>query len=548
MTEVIETDVVIIGGGPVGLVAAADLNAHGIRSVIIESRRFLEAPNVKCNHVSSRTMERFRQLGFADKIRASGLPGAYAQDVAFCVSMTGHELARIPIPSRDNRFTSRFGPDTAWATPEPPHRINQTYMEPVMMEHVAGLEHVSLLNEQTYLDFTEDATGVTVHFADNDGRNPGIVRARYLIGADGSRSSVRKQIGAKLSGDAVLSHVQSTCIRAEGLYDLMQGREAWGWYTFNTQRNGHVYAIDGKEVFLVHTYLSEAEAASDSVDRDWAIRSILGVDDEFSYEVLSKEDWVARRLVADKFREGRAFLAGDACHLWVPYAGYGMNAGIADVLNLTWLLSAVIRGWGAENMLDAYQTERLPITEQVSHFVKNHQRKLASGSVPANIDEDTAAAEAARRRLAREVYDLNVQQFAAEGLNFGYYYSESPLIAYDGEKPPPFDMGSYQPSTAPGCRAPHFWLSDDVSLYDELGSAYTLIALDSADGATALHHAAEAVGMPIKTITVNRALVPTTYVNQFTLVRQDQHVVWRGDRIPADPAGLIAQLRGVPSR
>lgn len=545
MSGAIETQVIIVGGGPVGLTAAADLHSRGIASVVIERRAFLEAPNVKCNHVSARTMERFRQLGFARHVRDAGLPADYPQDIAFRTTMTGPELARIPIPARANRYWSNYGPDTSWATPEPPHRINQTFLEPIMMEYVAGLSNVTLLNDTTYVDFVETADGIEVHVTNNDGTEPVTIRGAYMIGADGGRSAVRKQIGSKLGGDAVLSNVQSTCIRARGLYDLIDGARAWGYYTFNPRRNGHIYAIDGEDVFLVHTYLTEEEAASGSVDRDWAIRTILGVDESFEYEVLSEEDWVARRLVADKFGEGRVFIAGDACHLWVPYAGYGMNAGIADVLNLTWLLGAHLNGWADAAILSAYEIERRPITDQVSRFVMAHQQKIAQEDVPHDIEDDSPAGALSRENLGQQAYDLNVQQFAAEGLNFGYVYDASPIIAYDADTAPEFHMGRYTPSTVPGCRAPHFWLADDRSVYDEFGPGYTLIALGNARGIDPLLQAAEAARVPLKVITVNPRLVPAEYVTRFTLVRQDQHVVWRGDAAPESAHELVAQLRGL---
>ncbi|MFD1213448.1 FAD-dependent oxidoreductase [Arthrobacter sp. GCM10027362] len=547
MEQIIETDIVIVGAGPVGLTAAADLDARGIRTVVIEQRAFLEAPNVKCNHVSARTMERFRRLGFAHKIRNAGLPAEYPQDVAFRTTLTGQEITRIPIPARAFRYTSKLGPDTSWATPEPPHRINQKFLEPILMEHVAALPNVTLLNETTYTGFTQDASGVEATITNNDGRQRRTVRGRFLIGADGGRSAVRKQIGAKLSGDAVLSNVQSTCIRARDLYGLMGGEKAWGYYTFNPRRNGHVYAIDGEEVFLVHNYLTQEEAAADSVDRDWAIRTILGVDASFEYETLSKEDWVARRLVADRFRNNNVFIAGDACHLWVPYAGYGMNAGIADVLNLTWVLGAYLGGWADSGILDAYEAERLPITEQVSRFAMSHQRKIAQADIPAEIEEATPQGHKAREDLGAAAYDLNVQQFAAAGLNFGYSYTASPIISYDGEAAPAYSMGEYTPSTVPGCRAPHFWLSDGISLYDELGPYYTLIVLDGEDGAAEFLDAAGGANVPVKVLCVDSKSAAPEYNHRFTLVREDQHVVWRSDEAPANAGNLVELLRGNPS-
>jgi len=323
VTDTFDADVIIVGAGPVGLTAAIDLNARGISAIVLESRAFLEPPSVKCNHVSARTMERFRRLGVAAKVRNAGLPADYPQDISFRTVLTGTELGRIRIPARKDRYTSHDGADSSWATPEPPHRINQTYLEPILAEHAAALPRVTLLNATRYHRFTQTEDGVEVLVSDVSGENERIVRAKFLIGADGGQSAVRKQIGARLRGDAVLSHVQSTFIRAPKLYALMPGAPAWGYYTFNPRRNGHAYAIDGRELFIVHNYLSADEAASDRVDRDQAIRTILGVDEAFEYEIVSREDWVARRMVADRFRHGRVFIAGMRAICGCPTPGTG---------------------------------------------------------------------------------------------------------------------------------------------------------------------------------------------------------------------------------
>ncbi|MFC7406393.1 FAD-dependent monooxygenase [Georgenia alba] len=541
MTEQLDADVVIVGGGPVGLVSAMDLDGRGVRTVVLEERPYLEPPNVKCNHVSARTMEAFRRLGVADTVRDAGLPPEHPQDIVFRTSVTGTEFGRIPIPSRaDRRRGGAVGPDTTWATPEPPHRVNQRYLEPILERHVTTLEHAELRNGVRCESVSQDEEGVTASVRRADGTT-GSVRARYLIGADGGRSMVRKAIGARLHGDPVLQRVQSTCISAPGLYDLMQAPPGWGCYTFGSGRNGHVYAIDGKDVFLVHTYLSEEEAARGSVDRDRAIRDILGVPEDFAYRVISEEDWTARRLVADTFRDRRVFLAGDSAHLWVPYGGYGMNAGIADGLNLAWLLGAVVDGWAKESILDAYVAERQPITDQVSRLAMSHLRKIGDTDVPEDLEADGPAGERARRQLGRLAYDLNVQQFAAAGLNFGYSYADSPIIVPDGEAPA-YTMGEYTPSTVPGCRLPHFWLPDGSSLYDRLAPWYTLVAFD--DGAAGGSWADEAgrAGLPVEVLVLDRALAPAEYTTRYLLVRQDQHIAWRGDHLPEDVPAFSARL------
>ena len=544
----LETDVMVVGAGPVGLTVAMDLAARGVQVVIAETRRYAEPPNVKCNHVAARTMERFRRLGVAQKLRDAGLPPEYPNDVVFRTSVCGTELTRIPIPGRAERYTSREGPDTWWPTPEPPHRINQLFLEPILLQHTAALPGVKLLNRTQVTGFVQRAGGVDVTALDLETQQERRIRCRYLVGCDGGSSTVRKAIGAKLEGTPVIQRVQSTYIRAPQLRAMIPGKPAWSYYAVNPRRCGTVFAIDGRETWLVHNHLNPDEPEFDSVDRDWSIRQILGVGPEFAYEVITKEDWVGRRLVANRFRDGNVFIAGDAAHLWVPYAGYGMNAGIADGLNLSWLLGARLQGWGDEAMLDAYEAERQPITMQVSNFAMDHAAKMikARRAVPANIEAHDAAGEQARREVGAEAYALNVQQFCCAGLNFGYYYEGSPIIAGDDATPPAYTMGEFTPSTVPGCRAPHFWLADGRSLYDAFGPGYTLLRRNPSVDVAPLQAAARAVGMPLTLVDATEDELPAEagYRHRLVLCRADQHVAWRGDRLPDDAGALVARLCG----
>ena len=543
----LDCDVLVVGAGPVGLTLAMDLAGRGVKVVVAEIRRYAEPPNVKCNHVSARTMEQFRRLGVARKLRDAGLPADYPNDVVFRTSVTGQELTRIPIPCRRDRYTETEGPDAWWPTPEPPHRINQVYLEPILLEHTAALPDVTLLNRTQVTGFTQTPGSVEATALDLDALTTRTIRARYLVGCDGGASPVRKQMGARLEGTPVIQRVQSTWIRAPKLRALIPGKLAWSYYSVNPRRCGTMFAIDGHETWLVHNHLNAHEPEFDSVDRDWSIRQILGVGADFEYEVISKEDWVGRRLVANRFRDRNVFIAGDAAHLWVPYAGYGMNAGIADAINLSWLLAARVQGWGDEAMLDAYEAERQPITEQVSHFAMDHAQKMirARSAVPPNIEAADEAGAAERARIGQESYDLNVQQFCCAGLNFGYYYSGSPVMVADGEAPPAYTMGGFTPSTVPGCRAPHFWLADGRSLYDAFGPGYTLLRLDAGADVAPLVAAAQARRMPLVVLDVKaRDGVPGAYRHKLVLCRADQHVVWRGDALPVDAGALVGVLCG----
>lgn len=543
---IIDIPVLIVGAGPVGLTLAMRLAKRGIRVCIAELRHRGEPPSVKCNHVSARSMEIFRRLGVAGKVRDAGLPPDYPQDVSYRTTTTGIELARIPIPSRLGRLRGDEGPDTWWPTPEPPHRINQTFLEPILFDHAAAMPAVSILNRVVIDSCKQTDQHVTAIGRNLDSGEKVTIRAEYLIGCDGGKSTIRKAIGAKLLGAAVVQRVQSTHIRAPQLIHLISGRPAWAMFSLNPRRCGNVYAIDGRETWLIHNYLKPDEMDFEAIDRDRSIRTILGVGEDFRYEIISKEDWIGRRLIADRFRDRRIFLCGDAAHIWVPYAGYGMNAGIADADNLAWLLAARLQGWAPEAILDAYEEERLPITDQVSRFAMGHAEAMAKQrlSVPAEIESPTAEGERARAALGRAAYDLNVQQYCCGGLNFGYFYDGSSIIAYDGESAPSYTMAEFTPSTVPGCRAPHFWLSDGRSLYDALGEGYTLLRLDSAVDVSGLESMARRRGAPLLVLDLAPEAAPPVYDRKLVLVRPDQHVAWRGDRAPANPAALIDLVRG----
>ena len=543
----IETSVLIAGAGPVGMCLALDLAQRGVRVIMAEMRPADELPSVKCNHISARTMEILRRLGIADKVRAVGLPDDYPNDIAFRPIATRPAFQRIKIPCRQDRFTATDCVDAGWPTPEPPHRVNQTFFEPVLSQFVREHAGITILNRTIVESFEQGEQGVTASLHDLDGDRTYAVRADYLIGCDGGRSGIRKAIGSRLEGDAVIQRVQSTYFRAPDLINLIPGPQAWWTYLYHPVRAGSLVAIDGKERWLVHNYLLPGEGDFDTIDRDANLRMLLGVDESFSYDILSNEDWIGRRLVADKFRDRRVFICGDAAHLWVPYAGYGMNAGIADAMNLSWMLAARINGWGGEAILDGYVNERQPITEQVSRFAMSHAEKAIRErtSIPPEFLEDSPAGAAARKVIGAEAFDLHVQQFACAGLNFGYYYDSSSLIVPDDEAPPAYTMHAYEPSTVPGCRLPHFTLADGASLYDRVGREFTLIRFDPAVDVAPLLDAARDKGVPMTLLDIARSGdIPDVYRHALVLARPDLHVCWRADDIPSDPGHLIATISG----
>jgi 2-polyprenyl-6-methoxyphenol hydroxylase-like FAD-dependent oxidoreductase len=517
-----------------------DLARRGVGVVVAEMRDAGEPPSVRCNNVGSRTMEIFRRLGIAGMVRAAGLPAEYPNDVAFRTTATGIEMARISIPCRAERYTAKGGPDTWWPTPEPPHRINQIYLEPVLFACARATPRVGILSRTRVLDFEQYDDGIRAVAKDLNSDATKEIFARYLIGCDGAHSEVRRRIGIRLSGDPTVIQVQSTYILAPDLLAMMPSR-AWAIDCLNPRSWGLMFAIDGRE--LAHSQLPAGDRPRSRHPGDPGCRPFVRVPNSWA------RNWTGRRMIADRFRDRRIFLCGDAAHIWVPFAGYGMNAGIADAMNLSWMLAGVIKGWADAALLDAYEIERQPITEQVSRYAMNTALQRAShrSAIPDNIEQIGPEGDAVRARIGQEAYEINVGQFCCGGLNFGYFYEASPIIAYDGEPAPAYDIYQFRQSTVPGCRTPHLWLRDGRSLYDVdvLGADFTLLRLDPKVEVNALVEAAAHRGVPMPVIDVDADEAPTLYPHKLLLSRPDQHVAWRGDKPPRNSLALVDQVRGV---
>ncbi|MYH16448.1 MAG: FAD-dependent oxidoreductase [Gammaproteobacteria bacterium] len=547
-----KTQVVIVGAGPVGLSAAMDLAKRGIDAVVVESRSEDEPADAKCNTIAARTMEIFRQFGVADQVRACGLTDSYATDVVYATEAGGIEITRIVQPSRNERLgadgVSAPGfPDSHWETPEPVVRASQLYLNPILLDRAKTYDRITLLTETTFLSYEDGGDQVKLACRSNSGEEL-VIEGRYLIGCDGASSAVRKQMGVKLEGDVEISKMRTTLVRCPEIRELLGSRPGWMTWVLNPRVTGVIVAIDGDELWLIHRNV-HMSADFDSVHRDQSIRDMLGVGQDFTWEAVHHQDWTARRMVASRFRQNNVFVCGDAAHIWVPFAGYGMNAGIADANNLSWMMAAVLNGQADERLLEAHERERHPITEQVSQFAMNkaleYLEAVQGRKIPKLVESRSFLGRLLRKRMGRRMYDMNVPQFACEGLNFGYYYDDSPIIHYDGEAPPEYEMGRATPSTVPGCRLPHFWMSPGKSIYDELGPVYTLLCYNGSRAEEPFAQAFEAAGLPLKILSVDSQ--PDVYTTNYVLARTDQHVAWRGDVLPENADDFVSVCGGRPN-
>ncbi|HVA69575.1 MAG TPA: FAD-dependent oxidoreductase [Candidatus Binataceae bacterium] len=539
-----EVPVIIAGGGPVGLTLAMDLGWRGVPCLVFEERVPAMPPNPKCNTTNARSMEHFRRLGCADRIRATGLPADHPTHVLYLTRFNGHFLGRLNLPPSSMRRRDRGALDEGWPTPEPQHRISQIYLEPILYQHAQTFPGVEIRRGWRVEGFAQPDGHVEVEAVEVASGRRETHRARYMVGCDGGRSAIRRQLGIELRGIDVIGRTVSVYFRSPELIRHDRNGPAWMYWIVNRDLYATVVALDGKELWLCHLTVAPDKDFAD-VDIDRALAAALGVD--VSRETLGVERWTSRRLVADHYRDGNVFLAGDAAHIWIPLGGFGMNAGIGDATNLAWMIAAAYHGWAGGNLLDAYEIERRPIGDLVSNAaVQIMKNRGPAMRVRDGLEDDSAEGEAIRREVGEAIVAADASQFNSVGVQLGYYYENSPINWNDGSAPPDFALDKYVPSSRPGARAPHLWLADGSSLYDRCGPEFTLLRLgDGRYDTRGIEAAAANRRVPLKVLDVREGSALAAYEGfPLIIVRPDQHVAWRGHNPPGDPMALIDRIRG----
>jgi 2-polyprenyl-6-methoxyphenol hydroxylase-like FAD-dependent oxidoreductase len=533
----VRSPVLIVGAGPVGLALAIELGHRGVACLLIErNERVGYAPRAKTTNV--RTREHLRRWGIADKLRAeSPLGPYYPSNIVFCTRLSGYLLARIEnamycAPGK-NPFYSEHG---QW--------IPQYTVEEVLRAHAKTLPGVVLRFGCELQSFGQDDAGVTAQVRDHGAGSVFTVRSDYLVGADGARSSVRAAIGASMVGTYGLSRNQNAVIHAPGLAAAHRHGPAIMYWQVNAEVPSVIGPMDsGDRWYFMPTQLAEGRRI-DAADVPSLVHQATGLDTPIT--VLSSDEWVASRLIADKYRDRRVLLAGDACHLHPPFGGYGMNMGIADGVDLGWKIAAVLQGWGGNALLDSYELERRPVHDFVMDEAVANHALLGKDLWRDGLEDETDAGASLRREVGARIQVAKIREFNTLGVMLGYRYDGSPLVVPDGTEPTSRDFINYVPSARPGSLAPHAWLHDGTSLYDHFGLGYTLLALAGADShaVTRAREAAKAAGVPLKVIAPGEPSLKDLYRARYTLIRPDQHVAWRGDAWPDALDSLFARLCG----
>ncbi len=539
MPERARVPVLIAGGGPVGLVLAIELGLRGVGCLLVEqSDGAIDVP--KATQLSTRTMEFCRRWGIADEVKRVGWPADQPGDFIYVTSMVGYELARQVTPPRLRQQPLDYSPEANLQCP-------QIFFDPLLLQLARSLPSVTLRHRTRLESFTQNDNAVCARVADLTTGREETIEASYLVGCDGFDGHVRKALGVKYDGSGVLSFSVSIYFRSRELGTLHD--KGWGRFYRLIDETGHwadLIAIDGRELWRL-TMLDLDPNTTDMARFDVAgyLRRMAGVD--FTYEVLSVLPWKRLELVADRYRDGRVFIAGDAAHVASPTGGLGANTGMADAVDLGWKLAGVLDGWGGPALLDSYEIERRPVAVagvRYSSLVYEQEMALRGGNA---ITADTPEGAAQRRAFGehyRSAPRYNNER-AAETIKLGYCYEHSPIVCSDGTPTPVTSGQVFMPSARPGARAPHAWIAPGHSTLDLFGNGFVLLRLGERPPAVgAMLEAAAARAVPMEVVRFTDSKIASLYERKLVLVRPDGHIAWRGDTLPEDALSLVDRIRG----
>ncbi|WP_433521218.1 FAD-dependent monooxygenase [Nocardia pseudovaccinii] len=446
----VEVEVLIVGGGPVGLTARALLDRWGVRVMVVEKYGEL-SPFPRSRLVNVRSMEIFRQLGLADTITAR----AFAADY-------GRIRFRDTLQDRDFATAAMIGINAP--IPESPAIgaiTSQDRLEPTLL----AASDAPVRFGVELIDLVEEPESVVAVLVDHGVETR--VRARYVLAADGANSTVRRRLGIDTAGPGALGAVTTVVFDAD--LDRWCADQPAGVYFTAHGSFVPLYPEGGWAWF--------GPTPEDPERTDWSdlVSRTIGSDRAVPTEVLRVQHWVMNAFVAERFGRGRILLAGDAVHAIPILGGLGMNTGIADVHNLCWKLAGVLRGWAAANLLETYEAERLPVA----------QLTLQQAVTNARIAGQAQNRRRSQRRNGAPESDVDLpwsdQFFAQLGLVLGVAYRSAAVIT-DGSTPP--NTGTdYVPVPKAGHRLPHLWLTPTRSTLDTLGEWFTLLTPDPASWA-----------------------------------------------------------------
>lgn len=534
-----DSQVVIVGAGPVGTALAVDLALAGVDVIVLESRAEGQPPHPGTNLTNIRSMEQMRRWGATEHLAAANPLGAdVARDVKFVTRGDGYLILNMPgvLGSTERLpFTSaapRWGP--------------QSSIETGLRARLAELPSASIRWNATFQSYEELDDCVVVHYQDVDGETR-TTSAAYLVGVDGSRSAVRRQAGIHLEGTPRLAHFAAWYLRSPELADLLAasfGRAAFYWFANEDETGVILMAQDNRGLFQ----FVDGPLPADADGADWDYmkeRLFSAVGREVEVDIVEPTDFWVNSLVAPAFQSGRVLLAGESCHHVSIFGGFGMNLGIGDAADLGWKLAGTLKGWAGPELLASYSAERVPVVRWIRDLTEESTKHVGMSWTVPGMEADTVEGARIRAEVGERMAADKEKELVSLGAQFGAAYRASPVVVPDGTEPPQATFGEFVPSASPGARAPHLWLADGRSLYDEVAhEGFTLVHLDPATSVTGLVEAAASRGVPLRVVELGRPDAHAAYGAAMVLIRPDHYVAWRGTDAPADPVAVIDTIRG----
>ena len=531
--------VIVVGAGPVGLALAINLGRAGIKTILLERNpepQFLP----KMERCNARSMEMFRRIGLSKKIRDAGLRADCPMDVFIVEDLTKPALLEEKHPSIQT-FQEKIRECRDLSMPlEPYQLISQYTLEPLLKAEAEALQSVEVLFGHELIEFSQSDYGVSVRFEDSDGQSKTLMAA-YLVGCDGGSSPIRKQLGIKLRGEGGILELQQALFYCEELFErLPHGNGPGQGRHYHRADADHTFLImqDSTKHWSLHATVPDAEAMKRKFEE------IVGF--PVDYELLSCAPWRQNLLLADRYREGRVFLAGDSVHLVIPTGGLGMNTGVGDAFDLAWKLIGTLKGWGGPELLDSYEIERRQIGDRnvgASRYANVGRQKWRSIATD-EIFDGTDAGELIKRQLIQVADSEQRKGNRMIGAELGYRYVDSPCID-NIPGGPEHRVGKYNPNVWPGSRLPHCWLDDGSALQDQLPETYVLLSLGKKSLDTSkLRQSYEKIGAPVTEVRIESDRLRDLYGFDFLVLRPDMHVVWRGNDAPQNPQEIASISTG----
>jgi putative polyketide hydroxylase len=551
MAPAIEVPVLIVGGGPVGLCSSILLSYHGVSSLLIEKHSGTSL-YPKARVLNARTMEVFRQCGLEEAVRQVSLPPSSGYAIWVDTLADGKEIQRRKIIAA--------APDESYGslTPTPGCTSSQDVLEPLLLgaaqtKFPDSNAQIRFDNELTEL--RQDSQGVTATIVDHRSEQKQQVRAKYVIGADGAHSRVRELLGIGMVGSAIPGFAVNVLFRAD-LTPWVEGRSINLCIVGNPEARGVLARLPQPNLwyFQASHLPPESPSSADCTPERCreVVRKAIGVED-LEVEFIRAAPWSSAARYAERYVEGRVFLAGDAAHEMPVTGGFAMNTGIQDAHNLTWKMAAVTKGIAEHGLLESYASEREPVgrwvvDQTLRNLLSLRAARQAKGGASGST-ESRPSGPSARPEFFNEL-----------GLIFGATY-ESSAIVPDGSPEPKLSnpVTEYRPTARPGSRAPHMWFLRDgqrVSTTDLLGPF--MLLLTGEDGELWRAAVKEIAMSPriVRAFVVGRKgdLVDeeTSWPEVFAveahgavLIRPDGYVSWRSRTIVTNP---LQELSGVLNR